>query len=71
MPHPILASPQAKTLTVEQVRDLHRSLQSQILRLISEFETSTSIQVEGIVVHHITQVAFLQQVQAVTVTARL
>jgi len=68
---PLHASPQAKTLTVEQVRELHKTLQSQILRLISEFETSTSIQVEGIVVHHITQVAFLQQVQAVTVTARL
>ena len=68
---PLHASPQAKTLTLEQVRELHKTLQSQILRLISEFETSTSIQVEGIVVHHITQVAFLQQVQAVTVTARL
>jgi hypothetical protein len=71
MTHPTLASPQAKTLTVEQVRDLHRSLQSQILRLISEFELATSIKVEGIVVHHVTQVGFVQQVQGVTVTAQL
>ena len=71
MPLPLHASPQAKTLTVEQVRELHKTLQSQILRLISEFETSTSILVEGIVVHHTTQVAFHQQVQGVTVTAQL
>ena len=68
---PLHASPQAKTLTVEQARELHRTLQSQILRLISEFETSTSILVEDIVVHHTSQVVSHQQVRAVTVTARL
>ncbi len=56
---------------MEQVRGLHKSLQSQILRLISEFELATSIKVEGIVVHHVTQVGFVQQVQGVTVTAQL
>ncbi len=68
---PLHASPQAKTLTVEQVRELHKTLQSQILRLISEFETATSLHVQSVVVHHATQLCFTQSVQAVTVETQL